>query len=174
MALRWELVFFKNSRARQRKAYLARVKTPKLAGGEPILVVGTVCYPTQWRRGVPHSFSGCTSRNFWKNISHFSQNFSLFSKFLKFLKFLKISQISKISQNFSNFSNFSKFLRISQFFSNFSLFHEFPEKLKENYYQTFCIKHNCSLLLMTKIDIYFINSTKKVRQRVLILINLQF
>ena len=138
----------------------------------------------KWRRGVPHSFSGCTSRNFWKNISHFSQNFSLFSKFLKFLKFLIISQISqnfsnfseflRISQNFSNFSNFSKFLRISQFFSNFSLFHEFPEKLKENYYQTFCIKHNCSLLLMTKIDIYFINSTKKVRQRVLILINLQF
>ena len=108
---------------------------------------------------------------FSQNISHFSQNFSLFSKFLKFLKFLKISQIS---QNFSNFSNFSKFLRISQFFSNFSLFHEFPEKFKENYYQTFCIKHNCSLLLMTKIDIYFINSTKKVRQRVLILINLQF
>ena len=42
MALRRELVFFKNSCARHRKAYLARVKTPKLAGGEPILVVGTV------------------------------------------------------------------------------------------------------------------------------------
>ena len=37
MALRRELVFLKNSCARHRK-----VKTPKLAGGEPILVVGTV------------------------------------------------------------------------------------------------------------------------------------
>ena len=116
---------------------------------------------------------------FWVHIEKFLEKY--FSFFSKFLTFLKISQISQISQNFSNFSkflenfsNFSKFLRISQFFSNFSLFHEFPEKLKENYYQTFCIKHNCSLLLMTKIDIYFINSTKKVRQRVLILINLQF
>jgi hypothetical protein len=129
------------------------------------------------REGFPTLFLGAHREISGKifliflKISHFSQNFSLFSKFLKFLKFLKISQIS---QNFSNFSNFSKFLRISQFFSNFSLYHEFPEKFKENYYQTFCIKHNCSLLLMTKIDIYFINSTKKVRQRVLILINLQF
>ena len=69
-----------------------------------------------WKRGVPHSFSGCTSRNFWKNISHFSQNFSLFSKFLKFLKFLKISQISQISQNFWEFLSFSQ---ISHFFMNF-------------------------------------------------------
>jgi hypothetical protein len=34
MALQRELVFLKNSRARHRKAYLARVKTPKLAIGK--------------------------------------------------------------------------------------------------------------------------------------------
>jgi hypothetical protein len=85
-------------------------------------------------RGVPHSFSGCISRNFWKNISHFfkishfSQNFSLFSnfsnfsnfsKFLKFLKFLKISQISQISQNFLIFTKVLNFSQISHFFMNF-------------------------------------------------------
>ncbi len=32
----------KNSRARHRKAYLARIKTPLLDGGDPIPVVGAV------------------------------------------------------------------------------------------------------------------------------------
>jgi hypothetical protein len=110
------------------------------------------------------------SQNFWEflSFSQISQGLHIakflekyFSFFLKFLTFLKISQISQISQNFF-FTKFLYFHEISQFFSNFSLFHELPEKLKENYYQTFCIKHYCSLLLMTEIDIYFINSTKKV------------
>jgi hypothetical protein len=39
----------KYSRARHRKAYLARVKMQKLAWGEPILVVGTVFEKKNYR-----------------------------------------------------------------------------------------------------------------------------
>jgi hypothetical protein len=38
LALRW------NYRVRHRNAYLARVKTTKLLGGDPILVLGTVIF----------------------------------------------------------------------------------------------------------------------------------
>jgi hypothetical protein len=37
-----KLIFKKNSDARHRNAYLARVKTGKIGGGEPIPRVGTV------------------------------------------------------------------------------------------------------------------------------------
>ena len=40
--LRVKLILKKNSDARHRNAYLARVKTLKLVGGEPIPRVGTV------------------------------------------------------------------------------------------------------------------------------------
>ena len=49
--LRVKLIFKKNSDARHRNAYLARVKTGKIGGSEPIPRVGTVFQILAFQQG---------------------------------------------------------------------------------------------------------------------------